>query len=333
MAAVSRCCCFLLLCCLLVISGRSDSHAAGRYKVLVVFSYAEGYQWEADIRRQIAASLESCCELTFYYLDAGTLAKQNAHRADAAFGLYEELQPDGVIAVNDAAQSLFVVPYLKDQVATPVIFCGIYASPALYGYPGRNVTGVRRHLFLEEGIAFTRQLVGGGQPFAVMTRDGYQADLILQQMVEKFPRLAEDMLTFLQPKTVEEAVLMADGFSPLVDFLVLIALDGIPDRHGRSVGYLDMIARLDAVFHKPTTSPSEYAIRAGVLSGVTVSGAEEGERAADLLLKAMRGIPVAELPITRNYRGTRMINVSTLKELEIQPAPMALRGSKLVTVP
>ena len=41
---------------------------------------------------------------------------------------------DGVIAVNDNAQKMFVFPYLKDLVKTPVMFCGVNADTKKYGY-------------------------------------------------------------------------------------------------------------------------------------------------------------------------------------------------------
>jgi len=68
----------------------------------------------------------------------------------------------------------------------------------------------------------------------------------------------------------------------------------------------------------------------GALSGVVKSGFEQGEKAARMLLQVLLGTPLEELPVQRNYRGIRRINVTTLKQLELVPDPMFLRGAELV---
>jgi ABC-type uncharacterized transport system substrate-binding protein len=49
-----------------------------------------------------------------------------------------------------------------------------------------------------------------------------------------------------------------------------------------------------------------------------------------MLLKAMQGTPVSEIPITRNRRGKSIINVTVMKAFGIKPKPIILRGTELV---
>ena len=60
------------------------------------------------------------------------------------------------------------------------------------------------------------------------------------------------------------------------------------------------------------------------------TGEEQGERAAEALLQAMRGKAVASIPITQNSRGQRVINVTALELRGIVPKPTVLRGATLV---
>jgi len=60
------------------------------------------------------------------------------------------------------------------------------------------------------------------------------------------------------------------------------------------------------------------------------TGQEQGATAAGMLLKAMGGTPVAQIPVTVNRNGKRMINVSVMKSLGIRPRPVVLRGAELV---
>jgi ABC-type uncharacterized transport system substrate-binding protein len=49
-----------------------------------------------------------------------------------------------------------------------------------------------------------------------------------------------------------------------------------------------------------------------------------------MLLKAMKGTPVSQIPITRNRLGKAIINVTVMKALGIKPKPILLKGTELV---
>jgi len=44
----------------------------------------------------------------------------------------------------------------------------------------------------------------------------------------------------------------------------------------------------------------------------------------------MGGVPVSELSVQRNHLGKRMLNVTTMKALGIDPKWMTIRGADLV---
>jgi ABC-type uncharacterized transport system substrate-binding protein len=60
------------------------------------------------------------------------------------------------------------------------------------------------------------------------------------------------------------------------------------------------------------------------------TGQEQGATAAGMLLKAMKGTPVSEIPITRNQHGRAMINVTVMNAFGIKPKPIFLKGTELV---
>ena len=128
----------------------SSALAEERFKVLVVFSYEQDYLWEVEIREEIEKVFSPYADLTFFYMNTKVALENGSEKAVEAFSLYQQLQPDGVIAVDDNAQSLFVVPYLKNRVSTPVIFCGVNADPKAYGYPAENVSGILERYHFEE---------------------------------------------------------------------------------------------------------------------------------------------------------------------------------------
>lgn len=321
--------CFLLLLCLGFL-GVSPALADKRYKVLVVFSYEENAPWDAEIREEIEKVLSPFSALTFFYMNTKVAQAGGPDKAAEAFSLYQQLQPDGVIAVDDDAQAMFIVPYLKNQTTIPIMFCGVNANPDLYGYPTPNISGVLERFHLEESISLSRQLSGQIETFAFMVKDGPVARLIAEQLEAEEHLLSARMVGFLTPNTMEEAIAMAENVRDDADLLFLVSLWGMGDSDGKIWQEVDTIPRLVNTFGKPTAAIAESVVREGALCAVITNGGEHGYRAANMLLQAMRGVPVAQLPITANSHGKRMINVSTLKALDITPQPMVLRGAELV---
>jgi hypothetical protein len=100
-----------------------------KFKVLAVFSYEETHQNTIHCKKGIEAVLGGLCEIRYFYMNTKMNFSSGPVKAKEAFALYQEFRPDGVIATEDDAQSMFVLPYLKDRVKTPVTFCAVNAEP------------------------------------------------------------------------------------------------------------------------------------------------------------------------------------------------------------
>ncbi len=114
------------------------------------------------------------------------------------------------------------------------------------------------------------------------------------------------------------------------DAIYMDSLEGIIDANGKPLVNHEVQTTLAASFHGAILGANQYHVEDGALSAVVKTGHEQGETAAEMLLRALRGTPVAEIPVTRNYRGRRVINVSTMESLGIRPRPIVLRGATLV---
>jgi len=319
---------FLFLC-----SGFTSATAAAtikkHFKVLVVFSYEENAPWDIDIREEIEKTLSPYADLNYFYMNTKASLQGGPQKAVEAFALYNRLHPDGVIAVDDNAQSMFVVPYLRDKVKTPIMFCGVNADPELYGYPTEHISGILERFHLEESIMLSRQLVKKVDRFAFMVKKGPVSRLLAKQLEQDKTRISAQLVRFMTPETMNEAITMTREIRKDVDLLFLVGLWGLSE-NGSPLGEEKIIPRLVAEFNKPTSGIAASAVKEGVLSAVITNSREHGHQAASMLLKAMRGTPVSRLPITCNSHGKRMINVSTLKSLNITPDPLVLRGVELV---
>lgn len=319
---------------LLLLADSSATRAlATPFKVLVVLSYRAGYPWQDEIARGIKTECGNDCELKFVSLDMKINPQGGLVAARKAFELYEDWHPDGVIAADDYAQSAFVVPYLKEKVATPVIFCGVNEDPKVYGYPARNVSGVLERLHTKETIALLKQLVPAVKRIGFMMRGNEPSTVGMVKEIElstrAIPGIRSEMRT---PATLEEALKLAKELAARNDALYLEHFEGIPDAKGLRHSNSETIGMLLGVIgKKPTICATDSGVRQGVLASVVMSGAEQGILAVKLLRAALNGSPAGKIPITQNRNGVKYLNVKTLKDLGIAVKPALLRDIKMVT--
>ncbi len=162
-------------CMLLMLFGfwgfSTTTAQANHLKVLVVMSYAKEDPWGIAIKKGIEAVLASTCETEYVYMDAAEAFQGSLQKARETYSLYQEFQPAGVIAAGDNAQQLFVVPYLKNKVETPVIFCGVTGNPEDYTYPASNVSGILERSHTSHSITFAKILVPSIKTVSFITKE------------------------------------------------------------------------------------------------------------------------------------------------------------------
>lgn len=303
---------------------------AAELKVLVVMSYEQDNLWCMEIKEGIDSALGDTSEITYFYMDTKINLEGGEQKANQAYTLFQKIKPDGVIAVDDNAQRLFVLPYLKNKFNTPVMFCGVNNDAEQYGYPASNVSGILERGHIRESIAFARQLVPSIRIVAFLAKESPSGRALLKQVENESNTYLAKKTTFNLVKNINELVALGKELKKQSDAIYIDSLEGIQDKMGNPTPHKDAIRILTSLYDKPIIGANQYHVKQGALCAVTKTGQEQGETAAKMLLKAMRGTPVFEIPVTRNYKGKRIMNVTTMKTLGIKPRPIALLGVKLV---
>lgn len=315
----------LTIACLLPFRGE-----AAAYKVLVVMSYHEFMPWEMEIREGIEAELTENTTIRYVYMNTKNDFAGGAAKAKEALDVYREFQPDGIIAADDDAVSLFVVPYIKDRVKTPVMFCGINAEPEAYGFPASNVSGILERAHFRESIAFLHQLRPSVKRIVFLTNDNPTGKAYVEQIRREAGTYPSIIADIKEVKTLDEALAVTRDLKKRSDALFVIAMEGLPDASGRHLPEKDVFRKLSKSYGKPVIGMNEFNIRSGLLCAVVKSGQEQGANAAKMLLQAMQGTPVSRIPITSNKHGKRFLNVTVMKSLGIVPRPVFLVGTQQV---
>lgn len=313
-----------------LLAGAGLVSTASACKVLVVMSYDDIYPWEKEVRDGIETTLKERCEITYSYMDTNRYSDAGPQKAKEAYELYQQLQPDGVIAVDDNAQSMFVVPYLKDKVETPVIFCGVNAEAETYGYPAANVSGILERLHIFETVLFAQQLVPNLKTFAMMQKETSSAAMSSKQIEQEQNTYPAKLIGNYRFATLAEALKTAAELKTQADVLFYETFDKIPDENGQPLTDTQVVPMVAAAFGKPLIGNNAYHVRDGVLCAVIKLGHEQGSVAAQKLLQAIDGTPMSDIPIERNKKGKRIINVTVLRQFGLKPKPIALQGAELI---
>ena len=315
---------------LLLTAGLSPAADKALYNVLVVMSYGSDYKFEQEIQQGIDSVLAGNSHIVYFYMDTKKNLAGGPQKAREAYALYKKYRPDGVIAADDNAQSMFVVPYLKDKVDTPVMFCGVNDSPEKYGYPASNVSGILERITISQSLAFAKQLIPSISTFGYMSYDSPTGRSILDYFQNEEHTLPLELVAVRFPKTLAETKAMASEMNPLCDVLFVPTMQGTRDDNGNPLSDKQVLPLLAGAFAKPIVGDHRYIIRYGMLCGMAQITQEQGSTAAEMLLKAMAGIPVDRIPVTRNRMGKAIINVTVMKAFGIKPKPILLEGTELV---
>lgn len=307
-----------------------DTSCAARFKVLVVMSYEETYPWVENIRDGIESVLADNSDIRYFYMDTKRYFEQGRQKAKEAYNLYQKFRPDGVITADDNAQSMFVVPYLKGKVDTPVMFCGVNKEPEAYGYPASNVSGVLEREHIKESIAFAQQLVPSIKTVVHIQKESPSAKAVRDQIEKESGEYSAIISGFRTPTTLDETIAITKKLKTKCDALLTPTMQGIVDKNGRRLPDSEVLPILLKAFGKPVIGTNAYNVRYGILCAVVKSGKEQGAAAASKLAKAMGGTPVPQIPITRVRTGKRMINVTVMKSMGIKPRSIVIRGADLV---
>lgn len=305
--------------------------AAAECSVLAVMGFQENFFRSEEIREGIEERLQGECDMHYAYLNALSDPDNIGVRAREAYALFQELQPDGVIATNDEAQAFFVVPYLKGKVDTPVVFCDINESPDTFGYPTEQITGILRRPPIGDTIVFAQQIVPEIATVGFLFAEEPTSEALAKQIQAEGGTYAATILDPAYVTTFDGAIAAAGALKDDCDALFIGPIGTLlADADGNPIPMPALVTGIAQEFGKPTITIWDIVVRSGALCAVSDFGQEQGQVAADMLLQAMQGTPMADIPITQNQFGQRFLNKDTLKALGITPSRRVLVGAEIV---
>jgi len=129
---------------------------------------------------------------------------------------------------------------------------------------------------------------------------------------------------------MKEALAVIEEYKKTSDALFITSTNGILDTDGKPLDNQQVTKAVAQYYKKPLIGANDFHVRYGVLCAVVKSGDAQGRISAKMLLKAIKGTPIKQLPVTVNKYGKRMLNVTAMKDLGVRPKRRVLVGTQLV---
>jgi ABC-type uncharacterized transport system substrate-binding protein len=311
----------IALAALLAVPLEAAESVAGK-KVLFVSSYHDGLAGADDVVAGVKEGFQgSGVKMTFTYMDtkrnpSESFAKESALKVKAKI---EKLRPDIVIASDDAAAKFLIQPYYRDA-ALPIVFCGVNWDASVYGFPTRNVTGVKE-------VELVPQMLRLLKVYARGERMGFlAADTISERKNIEFHKklfgLSYSTGHFV--KTFAEYKAAYRKLQKEADLIVMLSPSGI-------TGWDDAEAKSFVL--KNATIPSGAMVPwAAPYSLLTLSQIlkEQGTLASGIALRILRGERPNAIPITGNTGGKLYINMPIAMRLGITFETKLLRLAEII---
>ncbi len=233
------------------------------HRVLVVVSYEKDNPWVIAIKHDIDRALGHDAEVRYVYMNTKIDLANDSKKAEAAYQEYQDFAPHSVIAADDNAQAMFVVPFLKDAVTAPVVFCGVNVDPACYDYPASNVTGILERGHIRESMSFARQLVPDLTAITLITRLSLSGLALREQVRAEAADYPIPVSGFHLVETVADLAALGAALDPTTDALYLDSLTGLADDHGRPLDNRQVFSHLFTVFKGPVTGANPSHVEQG----------------------------------------------------------------------
>jgi ABC-type uncharacterized transport system substrate-binding protein len=297
-------------------------------------SYHSPWEWTDD---QLAGFQEGLgvdnSEYRVIQLDAKRKSAEEVEQiAQEVREVIDTWQPDLLYLSDDVAQSQVASYYVNTDL--PVVFSGVNADPAKYGYTGsRNVTGV---LEQEHYLASVRLLVDIApdvKRIAVVIDDDPTWEGVIARMKGQESQLPAGVEIvqwdkFLTYADYQQAIV---EYQTEVDALALLGVFTFKDENGENVPFEEVLQWTTEHSNLPDFSFWDSRIPYGTLAAVTVSGYEQGYAAGQMARQILiEGVSPADIEMKPTVKGEPVINIRRAQKLGLNLNSTLLLSAEVI---
>jgi GAF domain-containing protein/ABC-type uncharacterized transport system substrate-binding protein len=314
------------------VSYAQDSHTR---RVLVLNSYHPGYKWTDDIMAGIEAGLAEWSgdiDLHVEYMDTKRILDEQYLQRLRDLYLYKfwNAEFDVIISSDDDAFN-FLRQY-RDQLFpdTPVVFCGVnYFTPE--ALEGRELfTGVNEEVDLRSGLDVALRLHPNTKRIVVVNDTSTTGRKIHDRLMQIIP-LYEQQVEFVLLEDVTMAEVQQRVRALPADSLVFYTIF-FRDAAGQVFEYDESIALIADLSPVPVYGAWDFSLGNGIVGGMLASGYYQGEMAAQLAVRVLRGEPAGDIPAVMQSPSRYMFDYERMQLFNLS-VPDLPQGSEVINQP
>ncbi|MHB8056765.1 MAG: hybrid sensor histidine kinase/response regulator [Desulfuromonadaceae bacterium] len=319
---------------LLVLAAPPLHAAAAVPRVLVLNSYNMNYDWSenemAGLRAGFAMAFQRT-EMFVEYLDTKNFPtkKHFPRLADLLETKYANYPLDLIIAMDNAALEFAAQYRQRLSPGTPLVFCGIngYEPSMIAGQS--SVAGVAEYLDSAGTLELALRLHPAVRDVVVI-HDYTDTGLAMRREMEKMAALHPGiMLQYLDEMPLERAVEKLKSLS--AGHLVLM-LSYTVEKGGRTFSQSEAARLVSSASPVPVYAVHAAQLGNGVVGGLMMEGAIQGEKAAELAVRILGGELPEKLPVVTGNLSRPMFDYQVLEKYGLSTAKLPA-GTLVINTP
>ncbi|WP_053062227.1 ABC transporter substrate binding protein [Desulfovibrio sp. TomC] len=294
----------VLVCVLFLLSTPMMAEAfGGPHRVLILHSYHQGLSWTDDIQAAFSATLARSgfpLEVDVKYLDVARITDPKALRKNKEL-LQQQIvnmsagKPFDMVLVSDNAALDFLLDH-RESIAgnAPVVFCGInnFTQDMLRGQS--NITGVAEIPSFYETIVLASKLRPMASKLLVLAEDTPTCKANLSLLQAQLSRLSGRVeIEVLEETDIYKLEARLAGLSP--EWVVLPMVRPLDENGVLSAQAASQ--RLSRACAVPLFVTWDFWMGHGPAAGVVVSGRSQGETAAVMASRILKGERADDIPV------------------------------------
>lgn len=293
-----------LACALMLLSTPKATQASNTPKrVLIIHSYHQGLSWTDDIQAAFSTTLTQRglqIEVFVKYLDAARITNSNVFRRNNEL-LKQQIvnisadKPFDMVLVSDNAALDFLLEHRKSITENaPVVFCGInnFSPDILRGQS--NITGVTETPSFYETIVLANKLRPMASKLLVLAEDTPTGKANLSLLQAQLSRLSGRVeIEALEESDIYKLEARLAGLGP--EWVVLPMVRPLDENGVLSAPTASQ--RLSRASTVPLFVAWDFWMGHGPAAGVVVSGRSQGETAAAMASRILKGERADDIPV------------------------------------
>ena len=325
---------FMTICFL--VAGAAQAQTGHKRNVLVLNSYHQGYYWSDQIMDAIQAELDMTdikVELFFEYMDSQRYGLDEAYSClrELCRSKYHNVKFDVIISSDDNALYFLLDNRNLLFPEVPIVFCGVqnFDDSELQGCSG--ITGVLELYDWESTVKIALKLNPSARQIVAISErgEGFAQRTGIMDVISRLDSSVEFAVFSLGSLTMAELLEKLEG----LDEESIVLLDSsFKDSRGNRYQLEDSVRMIRERCAVPIYITGFRRLGFGPVGGKLTSGSYQGQAAAQIAIRVLKGESVENIPVVRESPNVYMFDYAQLQHFGISLSALP-EGSIIINQP